>query len=611
MNKLNQDELNGIIRFMDSWYFDNIPEIETREFFRFVLESKDTIFKSIIGNKNVELKTTKHIATAYTDLIDIYLPIVGFIVDFYINVYQIEIEDKYTATRIAVAVLNYMMIHEALHIHYTETLFYKFADDCKAYYSDKETKVIVNIRQIVEDLFIEHQCSLDFVSHYRFVDIGHRIIFNKTLQDFVLEKLDEQVNYLTLTNYFTTYKSTYFENDHPFDKMLVQYVDKARNTKTDNDRNNLSIQIFEFFKKLIEEENEEELSEEEAFGESGEEETPYGLTDDFEKVQADNTGDGSETTAGSTEEEANEEFDSVKREKRTEEEEIKRLEEIQNRDSKKNVRVEHEAEYVDISNYKFVDMPNLRGIHRFLSFASAPKKNHNVLKEKGRRLVKNKLYRIATDNKIFDDKKQEVSRREKPEVILLCDVSGSTDSYVGGGFNLRDYIVSAAREVYITLLKAGFASSVYAHTTSNFDNSLVFPIAANNMPFGEEGYKRHVNPTKMFAFAAEGIDNWGNADAIAVNYCSKKFTAKKNTKVLIVISDGLPTESVSGNHTEELKDVIRIARQNGIKIFSLSVAKGVVKNNNKIYGEQFNIAASDPRTIDKEMSKFLKCLMDI
>lgn len=230
----------------------------------------------------------------------------------------------------------------------------------------------------------------------------------------------------------------------------------------------------------------------------------------------------------------------------------------------------------DTGNWSFVD--KIRQLRT---------KNHTpgMLRTSGSKLMNNRLYKMAIDDKVFANNEFEKKNKRDVEIIILVDASGS----------MRDIykkVVSNAYGFYSALRKAGFKADAYAHTGLDGNSAIpgLYKIAGGG-----------VNGSMTMSFKAQfelalGIDLNENYDGFILKSLNRvgfrKFSQSR--KLIFVLSDGQPSgDNYSGrdanNHT---KDEIAALRKQDIAVIAVSLVESVINGNNEIYGEEFNVDGS-------------------
>jgi hypothetical protein len=202
-------------------------------------------------------------------------------------------------------------------------------------------------------------------------------------------------------------------------------------------------------------------------------------------------------------------------------------------------------------------------------------------RKSGSVMVKSRLSRIATDQKVFAKRDAERQTLKRVEVIINVDFSSSTFGKV-----LNEEI-SAAYEMSKALRKARIPHSVYGHTSTDGETPIIYHIFSYDMK------RTNVDLEARFE-RARCVYLSQNFDGVVVEYLSKKFTGKDANRYMFNLSDGCPAApsyigSAANQHT---KEQIELARRKGIVVISLSVVRGVIEDNNSIYGSKWNLDAS-------------------
>lgn len=217
---------------------------------------------------------------------------------------------------------------------------------------------------------------------------------------------------------------------------------------------------------------------------------------------------------------------------------------------------------------------------------------------------------LSGDQKVFTE--PSISKvKGFPEIVLMLDVSGSTCSSHKGGKSLKQNIMEAAHGVMETLLQNRVPFFCFTHTTYRSDSPLFHKIGSYNMPLNADtGDKRQMNKLD-FANACkfgESIDSSGNVDGYALEWATMFFTGKRE-KVIVVLSDGQPSGSRYANlgASEYLSKTVEALKQKGYRVYSISLVSGVVKENDRYYGKEFNIDASGD--INLALQKFAKAIL--
>lgn len=230
-------------------------------------------------------------------------------------------------------------------------------------------------------------------------------------------------------------------------------------------------------------------------------------------------------------------------------------------------------------------------------------------------LIPTRIVNMFTDEKIFSPLPENETERNS-EVIILVDASGSMRGHYlrvmeNGGkqrlMPLYDAVVGAARAIADGLQRANVNCSVFAHSTLS-DNDCAF-ICKLADPYSFDRQNDFANAGK--------IKSRNNADSYAIDEVAKYFSqdGRDIGRTLIVLSDGQPAFSGYRNDrngdklTREAADKLR---EDGVKVYSISLIESVVNDNNRIYGKKNNFFPVDEQSGNViSLSSMLKKIVDV
>jgi len=226
------------------------------------------------------------------------------------------------------------------------------------------------------------------------------------------------------------------------------------------------------------------------------------------------------------------------------------------------------------------------------------------------------LHKLANsdDSHIMAKRTSEKEVPNKPEVIILVDISGSTEKQPDKNSEkfLYEIQLEAAMGAFLSLKNANIPCSVYTHTTGEHNETRIDFIASFDAPNPFNKRDNYDNFSKRFE-TVHRIGHSGNNDPDAMLAVSKMFSNRQTQNVLIVVSDGAPSGASvekfisDGQHSgiiDATVETIKFLRQNSIAVYSVSTSSYIVDANDKIYGVEYNIDAS--KNITKELTKLLK-----
>jgi hypothetical protein len=218
-------------------------------------------------------------------------------------------------------------------------------------------------------------------------------------------------------------------------------------------------------------------------------------------------------------------------------------------------------------------------------------------RKSGSVLVKTRLSRIATDGKMFSRRGESVASisKKQPEYILLTDMSGSMHYHIGN-------VMETTKKMSQAMKDSGIAHAVYGHTSHVNEESEDVPTVFHIYSYRMSG--KTSNSFEDRFEAARKIDLTENYDGHAINHVVKKFT-RGAAKILLVLSDGRPIGVHYAKPEQHTIDMIKEARKQGITVISLSLVPSVIQDNNKIYGEKFNVDATTPAKLEAGLQKLI------
>lgn len=209
-----------------------------------------------------------------------------------------------------------------------------------------------------------------------------------------------------------------------------------------------------------------------------------------------------------------------------------------------------------------------------------------------------KLYRIATDQKIFAETVQ-MSGYRPMQVIILIDCSGSMRS--GSPTNIYR-AAQAALGAAKGLIEARCDVAVYGHTA--FVTGLEEVTIYKGKEFSES---LSVLPERL-----GGLVNHSqlreNMDGYAIHYVGKKFTARDKRRLMIVISDGIPAapDYCGLDANNHVRAMVNEVRSRGVEVLSISITEFASVINEYIYGREWNVRDDDPNVIEKIVRSLLE-----
>lgn len=243
-----------------------------------------------------------------------------------------------------------------------------------------------------------------------------------------------------------------------------------------------------------------------------------------------------------------------------------------------SIPTDSSAGRLDTSHFDYHFVNVLRQL-RTTNHANGP------IRKSGNHLVNQRLYRIASDGKMFANKEFERLEAHKVAVVILIDASGSM------GTNYKK-VLSEAFGMFKALREASIPTAVYAHTSclTNSATPGLYRII-------DSGIDKNETQVEDRFTAALNIPLSENYDGVIIDSLLKRVFARlpeSTKKLLFVLSDGSPSGAnyMGRSAIEHTVGRIAKARHDGIFVSALSLVAGVVLRNNEIYGKEYNVDAA-------------------
>ena len=180
---------------------------------------------------------------------------------------------------------------------------------------------------------------------------------------------------------------------------------------------------------------------------------------------------------------------------------------------------------------------------------------------------------IARYGQIVDPKVMKIRKNliEKHSVLVLTDFSGSMSSHINGYAKVQH-----AKQALVTLGKTLETLNVNYSLRGFSATGNHFQICDILMKDFEDSHIDYTLINKIF-FPKDGADNCHNRDGSSVRHATKLLQQQRGKKLLIVISDGLPShpsdkDDYAGEFGEEdTKLAVREALESGVHIIGISI----------------------------------------
>jgi len=528
----------------------------------------------------------------------------------------------------SIALVNGSTIHESLHIKHTTGLDIKIAidkgfhsvygqylvseyGDLMNMYNKLGKSNIFGMFNFIEDIYIEAKANK---YHKTILDTKNSIFFSK--EDFEATKISVFKGEDAPQLLFIFMKREEFFNDDIFEKLLGDVLLKRvtllkeRGETSLNKRAVLAMDICKQFStdERFSEAFEKSKTEDQPFGEDGDDADALinrlkkALGEkDFEKLMAMMSDD--EESKGDVEISEKMDDDTESREtlkklaSKSMESEMRKISETEiNEFSGKIIKAPERFDFYNhkiqcrySGGYETLGSSSNWGFIKELKVLRSTKTVAGEPRDKGSRIVNHRLYRIATDQKIFASKTP--SHKREVELIVLVDLSGSTES---SGLYRRE--LSAAKEIHNAAIQSRMNIATVCHSSYRSKNPYWTVVASKGM-----ATKNIIADDKRWNNSLK-LERSENYDGYIIRDIAKAlFTKRASTKVLIVLSDGSPcgpgySGDKAADHT--IYEINKL-RKHGNIVFCISLIGGVVSSNNRIYGKNWNLDATKSGIIQK------------
>jgi hypothetical protein len=201
------------------------------------------------------------------------------------------------------------------------------------------------------------------------------------------------------------------------------------------------------------------------------------------------------------------------------------------------------------------------------------------------------LYRIASDCKIFAER-VEFDGIGPQEIIFLLDCSGSM------GSNDKDTkSIQAVFAAVQGLQNSRHRVAVYGHSADIRINFSKFNVVVYCFKDFDDSIDNLRNQFDYYYKNGHSMQ-CSNNDEFAVEYVVGKFSTIPNKKTLIIVSDGVPSGSLTTGVGSTARKISSIRNHlPHIKIVSISIDRAAFQPNNKIYGSDNNFCNEDPNVV--------------
>lgn len=592
-------DLTGVGDYALRWYPRLSDPIGTPPFLRFASRSLGLV--SWMCDAKFEIT---HNQTAFTDGKTIHLPASYFLLDLYVD----RLGDSYydltslDVTMMALSCINGSVIHEAMHVNESICDFSTLPTHFPGLVTEIHThnSIFLMIMNLVEDLFIEAKCEVKFPQLYPFVFDKNQVLLNEhTLSKWLADEAhsgpDQEKTLHELNSHIIHLKNVHLR-DKPFwnnFSEIRRLFLLAPTMATPKGRVKLAVEIYDLMKSM-------EESGTLPSGSLTESDLPF--EGDFKLIGANSIpwDDGTPEL-----------LENLRQAVKAIEAEIEKAmiivdDPVVDMESRMNLEgLPIRFQSVKTKSRSSIEIDSeFRQFRNLFRYLVEEKRTLGMPLESGSKIVKQRLWRIQTDQKVLSIHDAKAMKKGRPEIIILIDASGSMASRRYDGKTLFHKTVSCAYSAFLSLMEGRIATAIYAHSTvyehddvfSGRSLPAIYAVASFNMPLMDPTVLQTTYDTEMRFSGLLDVDNSENYDGVAVKFVGNRFSGRPGSKALLVLSDGLPSAGSSYGGELGCQHTAAVAEQlrsQGISVVSLSLVKEVMEANNGIYGSEFNIAAFD------------------
>jgi len=583
------------------WYL-SIPAYGGRRFTSFIIASRELVVY-VADNDEVVL-SLENVPTAYANMKRGQVVIPSNVLDP-TAMLQRGMKDT---TAALVSVVNGLLIHEAAHFAKSEDTIpdlIRISAPGRSSDAIASCPIANTVANVCEDVFIENWVVEKFPSYNHFLEAVHQFYFSEEDLFHRLEMLFEEIEVIPSPRALSTMaeredKTATEEFRFPIAGIANVFIAVAKNWRYKTDAFGPFMQKYlEMFEECIGKERIEDRSRIiydiwKALKEDPKIYWPLSISAPSHSA-FDASGRG--TTI------CKEDLDSLIREsdKASAAPEIKRIGESLRREEARLKIINRKSDFSRIpetltktptpSANKTVPDPRFASLGRLLRLSFTHNYAPGQPTKRGQVLVNTRLYRLATDQKIFSyrEKRQKLGRDY--EIAVLVDCSGS----MAGG-KIRE-AMQVGVGAWLSLRQARIRTILLGHTSTQprMSDDIEYPVLyLIGMP--NDSIPKILAASYSF-IEGKGLHN--NYDGFAILEAIKQFSNKRTKKWLFHISDGAPSgRNYSGEDARShTAGAVQIARSKGIDVVSITIARGAYEVNDGIYGKEKNVKTDNARVL--------------
>lgn len=561
------------------WYRGVIPPYKTPAFYRF-LETAGRLAGYVLNSyrfqKQISVRFANiNTARSYIPDNQIELPSYCLMPETWqtLQPYVPDIDPRDYAAAATLAITA-ALLHEAGHFVFSLPRPVEMVDkathpQAKEFFNEND-RALISLIQIVDDLYLEDQLGRRPYGFFLF--LYDEIMFSPQAFDYCISEHLREPNGQSIINVLVSYKNQTLRDALAWDEIpneAITLLDSALGASDHSERANIACSLYELFRDLFQQDkqngnNSYPQQNGSIWDQSPKDQSMFGhMEGDSDKI---------DNAFANAKHETNEHEESLGKIVKYLREPLPDPNQFDD-----DIPPVVEQDVMMITRYHDTIEPakEFESFGRLLSNLRCKNYPPGPPLDRGKKINNQRLSRFATDGKIFTIPYQRDVKKEA-EVIISINASGSMS-------DIFPEVLSAAYGVEESLKDSRVHCTVYAHTTTENTTPLLVRIASTD----------DINMAERFA-RATAIRMAYSYDGAIIRHLGDQFSPRDNQKVLIELNDGEPncggyTGREAVRHT---KQAVEALREKGIIVLSLSLESGVIRPNNGIYGEKYNVDAS-------------------
>lgn len=210
-------------------------------------------------------------------------------------------------------------------------------------------------------------------------------------------------------------------------------------------------------------------------------------------------------------------------------------------------------------------------------------------------------YRWSMDKKIFSIDENTGKSSDDYQIVFLIDCSGSTNWTLVDKEPLWKFASRRIMYVAKELVGARVEHAVCCYTSEEEHDAYPKLFIVHDFRFLNQKVQFDID--KNFG-RIHSIPKGYNVDHLGIQYVSRFFKPDK-TKIIVVLSDGLPNDYDGENGGDLLRKTIKDLRKRGFNIISFCLTEDVKSANIELYGEEWTFDVTTPNKFKKSIYNIL------